>query len=310
MKRSTLIFSAGIAVALTSFYLPSLGFGQTRAETPPAQDSVKVGVAETMVVGVPDLFVGILGDRLGALMKEFSGVGAKLEVGGCPFTLARNLEEGKVDLAFFQGLEYAWVQAKHPGLRPLMLVINKETKVYAQLMVRADAGTTRLADLRGKDIVCPEKNRAHCRTFLEASCFKCGERNPKAFFGKVVTACTTEKALDELAAGTVQAVLADKAEIDFYNRVKPGDFAKLKALETSGPFPTGVVVCRKGALGSALLERVRKGMLRANDSERGQDLMASWQITGFQAVPEDYQRSLEEIVRTYPAPEESLSSRR
>lgn len=286
-----------------------------RAGDPPkakdlTKEPMKVGMADTMVVGVPEVMVSILGDRLGAMMKEFTGLGADLDVGGDPFTLARKLDRGELELALFQGIEFAWVRAKHPSLRPLMLIVNKDRKVHSQVVVRTDARIASMADLHGKDIACPTKNKAHCQLFLESSCSKNGSGDPKSYFGKVVNPSSTEKALDALAAGEVQAVIACKTEIDFYNRVKPGSAAALKVLATSEEFPTAVIAFRQGSLAEPVLNRIRTGMFKANKSERGQDLLAAWHLTAFEPVSADYQRRLEDIIRSYPAPETRLSFRR
>ena len=37
------------------------------------------------------------------------------------------------------------------------------------------------------------------------------------------------------------------------------------------------------------------------DSDRGREALSSFRITGFQAVPADYQQALTNIARAYPA---------
>jgi ABC-type phosphate/phosphonate transport system substrate-binding protein len=102
-------------------------------------------------------------------------------------------------------------------------------------------------------------------------------------------------------AGKVDAVVADKTAVAFYQRIKPGNFSRLQALEMSEPFPASLVAYREGALSEDLINTLRKGLLKANKNDRGQDLMATWNITSFEPVPADYQKSLEEIVKAYPA---------
>src|SRR4051794_37928555 len=122
---------------------------------------------------------------------------------------------------------------------------------------------------------------------MERVCRECGADGPKAFFAKVSRPAGPEKALDALTAGTLDAVLTDQVNIEFYQRVKPGQFNQIKVLETSKTFPTAVIVTRKGAVDAKQLARFRSGLLKANKSERGQELMTAFEITEFGPVAED-----------------------
>lgn len=260
---------------------------------------VLVGMAQTMLAGVPEMFIDILDNRMALLMKDFAGMQGKLEVGGSPFDLAAKLKEDKVGLGVFQGIEFAWVQAKHPELKPLMLALSQHKNVHAQLLVRKDAGMNSMADLRGKDLACPKKTKVHCNVFLKTACGKM-DAAPKAFFGNIVHPPTAEMALDQLLEGKCHAVIADQVEVDFYKRVKPGSFNQFQVLETSAAFPCAVIAYREGGLDEATVKRLRDGLLKASKSDRGQDIMAMWQITEFAPVHAEYQRVLEEAARTHP----------
>jgi ABC-type phosphate/phosphonate transport system substrate-binding protein len=295
---------AGLALAAALFTMKSVS-----ADTLP-KEPIQVGMPKSMVTGVPEIFVDILGERLGVLMKEFTGMDGKLQVGGSAYDVAKKLDDAQVKLGVFQGVEFAWVRARHPDLKPLMLLLSSATKVHAQMVVRKDSGVAKIADLRGKGIACPKKSKVHCHIFLEGACARAGERDPKAFFGAVQRPGTAEMALNDLVAGKCDAVLVDQVEVEFYRRLKPGDFSGLQVLETSEAFPAAVIAYREGALSAAAVERFRTGMLKANKSERGQDIMNMWHITSFEPVHEGYLRHLDEIVRVYPAGESLLSLRK
>jgi ABC-type phosphate/phosphonate transport system substrate-binding protein len=275
------------------------GFSATAGELG-VKEPVRVGMAETMVVDVAKSEIGVLQERFATLMKEFTGLNGQLEIGGGAFDLAKKLEAGKVQLAIFQGLEFAWVRSKHADFEPFMVALNQHKNIHAQIIVRKDGGVDDGGALKGKMVALPKKTKLHARLFLDKVIAKAGGKDAKSYFKEIVSPDYPAMALDALVAGKVDAVLADKVAVDHFESQKPGQFAKLKVLERSEPFPPAVVVYRRGTLDEALLDRFKKGMLRASKSERGQDLMAAWAITSFEVVPEDFLRTVEVIGKSYP----------
>jgi hypothetical protein len=68
-----------------------------------------------------------------------------------------------------------------------------------------------------------------------------------------------------------------------------------------------VIAFRAGFLDEATLARVREGMIHVNRTAAGKQLMTLWKLTGFEPVPPDYDQTLTEIVKVYPAPREKNS---
>lgn len=299
MKSRTLLAGCLIAVGAVYYPFPPAHAGKA-ADTP----TVQIGMAQTMVVDVPPPLVDFLGLPFSRLMKEFTGLNGNLEVGGGPFDVAQKLESGKVQLAVFQGLEFAWVQTRHPKIKPLMVAIYQNKVLNAQLVIRKDSTSLdSWADLRGKEIAFPRKSKEHCRAFLERNCTVCGDCAPQDFFGGIARPGSAEAALDDLIHGKCQAAICDKVDVEFYRRIKPGAFNQLRILKDSEPFPSAVIAYVDGGVDGKVLERFRGGMLKANNSERGRDMMSMWRITSFEEVPGDYQRTVDEILRSYPVPE-------
>lgn len=283
-------------LALFGMAGPPLGAGELGTTTP-----IHVGMPETMVADLAESQVEILEKKFALLMKEFTGLKGQLHVGDGPFDVASRLDEGQLQLAIFQGVEFAWVRAKYPTFQPLMIALSTHPKIEVLILTRKEGGAEGFAGLKGKRIALPKKSKEPARLFLENVSAKAGG-DLKSFFKEITSPPNPEKALDDLVAGKVDAVVADKVAVEFYQRIKPGVFGRLKVLQTSEPFPPGVIAYKKGALSDALLDRFKKGMLKANKSERGQDLMANWNITSFEPVPADYARDLEAILKSYPAP--------
>ena len=85
---------------------------------------------------------------------------------------------------------------------------------------------------------------------------------------------------------------------------------RLKVIQNSEVFPTACIAYRKGALDEAVLKKFKDGMVSANKNDRGRSLMGQWQITGFEAVPDDYDRTIADILKAYPAPVEVKSAQK
>jgi ABC-type phosphate/phosphonate transport system substrate-binding protein len=297
--------SSGCLAGCLVLALPFLCLPAARADEPAP---VKIGMAQTMVVDVPQPLVDFLGYPFSGLMKEFTGLNGKLLVGGSPFDVAKKLDDKELDIAIFQGLEYAWVQSKHANIKPFMVVLYQHPKLHVELLVHKDSGFNSFADLKGKDLAYPKKSKEHVRVFIERHCGDCGDCAPKAFFGNVSRPGSTETALDDLLEGKCQAVIGDKTDIEFYRFLKPGAFNQFKVVKSSEAFPAAVVAYREGAVDEKVLAQFRSGMIKANKSERGRDMMAVWRITSFEPVPADYQQTLDDILKCYPTPETKIST--
>jgi ABC-type phosphate/phosphonate transport system substrate-binding protein len=159
----------------------------------------------------------------------------------------------------------------------------------------------RLADLKGKPLAIPSRTREHCLLFLERACRKQGKTMPE-FFGKISNPTSVEDALDDAVDGTVGAVLVDGVSLDCYKNRKPARFARLKVVLKSPAFPAAVVAYHSGAVDATTLNRFVQGMLAANRTAFGRQLLTLWKMTGFERVPANYAKSLKSIARIYPAP--------
>jgi hypothetical protein len=67
-------------------------------------------------------------------------------------------------------------------------------------------------------------------------------------------------------------------------------------------FPAAVVAYHPGVLSDETLQRFREGMLNANKGALGRQFMALWKLTAFEAIPEDYEQTLIQILKAYPLP--------
>ena len=93
-----------------------------------------------------------------------------------------------------------------------------------------------------------------------------------------------EDALDEVVDSRVAGAVVDAVALASYTKSKPGRSAKLRTIQQSEVFPCAVVAYVPGVLPDSLLERFRDGMIGANESTRGRQLLELCRITRFEAV--------------------------
>jgi ABC-type phosphate/phosphonate transport system substrate-binding protein len=296
MMRFTL---RGLAAGLLAAGLVTAAVGDE-----PKKETVRIGLTDTLFRDNPESRTEKAAKPFQSLFEEQTGLSGEAVPGVRPDELAGQLKDGKLQLAIFQGFEYAWAREKDRDLKPLMIAVNKKPQLRAMIVVRNDSGAKDLAGLKGKTIAVPRRIREHCQLFLERSCATAGGA-PKDFFGKVLTPTASEEAVDAVVNGQVDAALADGIFLDWYEKNKAARFARLKTVEKSPAFPAVVIVYRAGGLSDAALERLRKGMLSAKDNPRGKELMELCQMTSFEPVPDDYDKLLTEIAKAYPPPEKA-----
>jgi ABC-type phosphate/phosphonate transport system substrate-binding protein len=271
------------------------------AAAPEQAAPVRIGMVNTLFRDVPQPLMMAMMSPFGSLMKAMTGVTGELVPGGDPAHLGQQLADDKVHLAVFHGIEFAWVQLKHPELQPLMIAVNQNRHLRCHLVVRDDCAAKSFAELKGQILALPRGTREHTRLFLERHCRECG-KEPKGLFGKIAVPSTNEDALDDVVDNEAQAAIVDGVALDAYKRRKPARCAKLRSAVISEIFPSGVVAYHPGAIDEATLQRFREGMTNANKEPLGRQMLTLWKLTGFEEVPEEFPETLENIVKFYQPP--------
>jgi len=270
--------------------------------------TVRIGLTGTLFRDTPDALVQGLMRPFKSLMESQTGLSGELVPGIKADDLGQRLKDEKLQLAVYQGFEFAWARQKYPDLKPLMIAVNHQKYLHAYVLVRDDSAAAKLADLQGKTIDVPRRAREHCHLYLERRCQAAG-KPPREFFAKVLTPLTPEEAVDEVVNGQADAAVADGCILEWYEKHKPARFARVKVIEKSEVFPATVVAHYGSALDEATLRRFREGMLSAKDNARGVQLMTLCQMTSFEPVPDDYDKLLKEIAKSYPPPEKKKGER-
>jgi ABC-type phosphate/phosphonate transport system substrate-binding protein len=289
------------AVALLALILGVDSSRLTAEDHSTHSGTVRIGLIHSVFNDVPEATVVAAMQPFSALMEAQTGVGGQLVPCGDASNLGQQLMDDKVQLGVFHGIEFAWARLKYPELRPLMIAINQERYLRACLVVRADSKVTTFGDLKDKVLSMPQQSRDHCQLFVRQRCQE-SKKDPASFFAKITSPANAEDALDEVVDGTVQGSVVDSVSLECYKRRKPGRFGKLKIAQPSETFPAAVVVFRPGILDEALLARFREGLLNANRTAMGRQVMTLMKLTGFEQIPPDYEQILTDIAKAYPPP--------
>lgn len=273
--------------------VPLVRNGRAEGDAPP----LRLGLVSSLFRETPKSMIQVIAQPLKALLEAQTGLTGQVTGTADAPVLASQLQEKQVDLAVFHSFEFAWVKQKYPDLQPLVIVSNPQ-RLQAHLLVAEGSPAATCADLKGKVLALPRRSREHVHLFLERRIT--GGKEVKDYFRKVVRSPDTEDALDDLLDGNVQAALVDHADLEAYRRAKPERHQKLRQLLNSETFPTGVLAYRSGALTDNTLQRIRTGLLSANQNRRSRDLLGMCRMAGFEMPTQDYEQALQSIAKAYP----------
>jgi ABC-type phosphate/phosphonate transport system substrate-binding protein len=257
-----------------------------------------MGVVSSLFRDRPQWAIDTATKMLVNLMETQTGLKGQIKSVGEADKLGRMLQEGKLDLTLFHGFEFAWAKAKHPELLPLVLVSNR-SPLRACLVVRKDSKVTSIEDLKGKYVAVPVTCRGHCHLFLERRCCPAGQK-PAQFFKKVTTPIKVSDALGDVLADQIAGTVVEHDAFEDFCRSAPERASHLKVLLQSETFPSGVVAYHPGKLSAEIVKRMREGLLNAQQTKQGKELLETCQMGGFENVPADFPKALEDIAKAYP----------
>lgn len=253
-----------------------------------------VGLSGTLFHEVPEPLVRLTLPPAEALITDQTQRTGKLAVVNDPEQLADQLAGGKLHLAVFTGVEFAWARQKHGQLRPLAIAANQDDRVRVHVLVRQENRATKLGDMTDRALALPRAGRAHSRLFLERHGVSPGQcRRP----------ASAEDALDDVIDGVAEAAVVDGETLTCYQRRKPGRFAKLRELHEPTVFPAPIIAYQPGAFTDAVARHLHDSLVKAHDSARGKRTLELWKLTHYGSVPADYEQLLAETLKAYPPAE-------
>jgi ABC-type phosphate/phosphonate transport system substrate-binding protein len=296
--------AARAALAVSVMLLAVFPVNSEEKNNSPA--SLKVGISSSAFFEQPEWRIRTATSLWAALVKSQADIQAEFKAVDTE-RLAPGLAKRDLDLAVFQGYEFAWARQQDARLRPLLIAVNDKPFLHAAFVVRQDAKAKKIADLQGHSVTVHKGRRSHVRLYFERSCQALG-KEPKDFFSRIAVAGCAEEALDDVVDGTADAAVVDTIAVDSYQRRKPGRAAKLHELAQSPVFPDPVIGYRVGGVDQKTLERFREGIIGSDQSLSGRQLLNFFKLTGFAKMPDDYDKVLKEIAKAYPAPAKDPAS--
>ncbi len=271
------------------------------AEEESVPSVVKIGLVDTITRGIPLSWTQLAMRPFKALMEEQTGMSGEVITGGDSLSLAKDLNDNKIQVGVFHGHEFAWAKQKYPKLKVIALCVNKTQQARVLLIVKASSKASCSADLKGKVIAVPRMGRAPCRIFLERRCVKPGTL-PEKVFSRIDTPFLTEEALNDLIDGEVDAAVVDGAGWDEFRAKRPALVRSLRVIAESEPFPCGVIAYCPGQLSEAKVHKFSAGLVSAPTTQRGRDTLRMLRLTSFELPPTNHDSLLDAIAKAYPAP--------
>jgi ABC-type phosphate/phosphonate transport system substrate-binding protein len=267
----------------------------------PAAADIKIGVVESMFRDIPPKGVEVVLQKFTDLVELQTGFRVQIEVAGDAHALGKMVSAGKYQMGVFNGFEFAWAREKAAGLKPLLIAINRQREVTAHLIVRKDAPYQDITGLQGKVLIQHWRCRAFARLFLERHCLARAQVLPTALFGTINTEIASpEEALDLVVDKEADAAILDGASLELYKKNNPNKFKNIRDLCMPDCFPASVLAYNKDALTEKQVECFEKGMLNANQSAKGKEMMKWCGMTSFESIPENYEAMLKTVMEKYP----------
>jgi ABC-type phosphate/phosphonate transport system substrate-binding protein len=290
---------AKIGWAVTCFVMIGVA---AAAPVRPTASVVKVGLEKALLRDLSPQLFQVLAISFQTVMEAQTGLAGQLLAIDSADEVRRRLVNGEMELGVVCGVEYGWMNQKHPELEPLMLSVTDRDALEAVIVVAKDAQINCLKDCQGKRLAIPIGTRGDTRLFLSERC-RCLGHTIHEFFAKMVMPHCVEEALDNVVDGVVDAAVVDRAGLKMFERRKPGRYPRLAVIAESGTFPPCAIVFRRGKIDEATLTKFRDGMVTAHKTVLGAHLMTLMNIKRFELATGDYQKQVDEAVKAYPSPE-------
>lgn len=287
-------------------FFGTIGIGCFQINAAEKAPSMKIGMVKTIFKDTPDSLLNLLMKPFRSVMEVQTGFAGDLVMIPNHKKLSRQLLDGEANIGVYHGFEFAWSKLKHPELEPMMIAVNSKAPLVAYLVVSKEAGIKGVSDLKGKKLAMPRGNREHCRLFFENRVLPANSQAGD-YFGKVQHNMDLEDAFDSLGDGDFHAVLADSTAWASYQTQKPGRAEKLVTLMVSESFVPAVIGYYPKKLDPKVLEGFRTGMLSASTNPSSKRLLEFVKITSFETIPANFSEQLNDSVKNYPAPVDTLA---
>jgi len=218
-----------------------------------------------------------------------------------PETLAKNIQDGKVQLGVIAGIELGWLGEKAKGLTPLAIAYTQDIKAKAVVLMRKDSSSKSLKDYQGKRLAMPRRTQQHAQIFLHDSLHRCG-CSPQGYFAACTTPPDVDAAIEAVLDKESDLVVVDSTGWDVFQERKPGRAKRLVVVAESPSFPNAALIYKPGNITETDLKKLRDGLFTAHQQPFCRQILNFWRISQFIPSTPEYDALVKNIVKEFPQP--------
>jgi ABC-type phosphate/phosphonate transport system substrate-binding protein len=239
-------------------------------------------------------------ESLRKFIKDETGFNNEIVRVGNYKELASKLDKGELQLGAFLGFEYAWIKEKYPNLKPLAMAVNVTPFPVAHIVTNKNNPAKKIADLKQKSFAIADGTQGYLKLFVERQIEPAAM---KEFFGEVKASKDFNVALNDVIDGKVAATVVDHVTLEAFQKRNKKRYAELNAdFLVSPKMAPPVIVYNPGTLPAAKVDRVKDGLLKANQTARGEQTLELFRLTGFAAPNQELNLVLSNSLKDFPPP--------
>lgn len=126
--------------------------GPPLPQTAADPEILQIGISDSQIKELSSGLRQFIVPELGNIFSSATGFKNKILPGLDPMSAAEQIKSGTLHLCILQGVELAWLQAKNPDLRSLLVARYDPPVRRALLVARNDDPFFGFADLKGKNV--------------------------------------------------------------------------------------------------------------------------------------------------------------
>ncbi|MBM4433702.1 MAG: phosphate/phosphite/phosphonate ABC transporter substrate-binding protein, partial [Chloroflexi bacterium] len=281
MRLLALMLVLAVTVACEATTSPSPKPQGTGARTlpPPAQRSGPVGsegrpLVMALMPSQDAARTGAAGRAIAGALEKATGLRWQVTVPASYSTTIEGMCAGETDIGWMAPLATVTARAKNcaeplvAGLRSDPAAGRAAVTYQAQLLVRANSGITKLADLKGKRIALVQSDASPTSLALLARVRREAAADPRTFFSHTIYQPDDEKAALALYQGQVEAAATIIDARDGLERTYPDVKRQTTLIATIGGIPNDGISSRRG-LPADVRDKVQKALIDYSRTEEG-----------------------------------------
>jgi ABC-type phosphate/phosphonate transport system substrate-binding protein len=212
----------------------------------------------------------------------------------------KEINDGTVHLGVIWGLEYGWLRARWPDLRPMAVSVQRKLAYESRVMVRQGFDARTLVDLKGKRLATYWGASLMDRMYLN-KLLKDNKETVKSFFKEVKNYPTVKSAILAVRNNDADCLVVNM--VAYARHVTTGPKLKLDYLLPSEPFPDVVIIGRPDRLDSlrpALWRNLQTSLERIHRTAEGRQCVDFWMVEQFSRPGKTFEQLVRERLRDYP----------